>query len=981
MVDDGADEVEIPTQPADEVVDLSVEPAFHGVPVVGIGASAGGFDAIKKLIASLAENSGMAFIVIQHLDPKHETHLPSLLSSYTSLKVHLAADGMEVSPNCIYANPAGSYVGVRGNRLYLAAAVTQGGRRMPIDFLFRSLAEARGEKSIGIVLSGTGSDGTQGIRAIRQAGGVVVVQDPGTAQYGDMPESAIGTGLVDAILPVEQMGTFLVERARPAVEVPHVEAPPHIAPEDYKGILAQLLARTRSDFRGYKKSTVLRRIFRRMGLNQIEKPHDYLEFLRRNPDEAAQLRNDLLIGVTGFFREPEAFDDLCREAISQLVETKSPEEPIRVWVPGCASGEEAYSVSMLFLEEMERQGRTGPLQIFASDIDRAALDVARNGVYGRDVEQQLTLDRLRRFLSPVASGYTVSKQIREPIVFSVQNLVSDPPFSKLDLICCRNVLIYLQPEVQRKVMSLFAFSLRPGGYLFLGKSDSISGRDDLFELLSKKGRLFRRRASAKPDVGDLPSVRIDDHAIRMALEPGKALARPTVLSMVNQQVLLDHFGASLVLTDAKAKILHFFGDAAKFLTLPTGEPDLDLLKMARDRLGLRLRPAIHKALQTEERVFIEKVPVDWNGGTMLVNSTIRVLHPEGWTEPIVATIFEEAAETAPELERPRLDEDTVVRELEAELRATKDELQSTYEEFETSNEELKAANEEMMSMNEELQSANEELETSKEELQSINEELTTVNNQLSEKLDELSAANNDLANLLNVTQVATIFLDAKLKIKRFTPEATKLFNLIHEDIGRPIEHISQKFSGVGIIPDAKKALETLTAVDREVQCEEGTWYKMRVFPYRTLDNRIDGVVLTFNDVMRIKLAEGFAQALLQMARHPLAILDADLRVAAANEAFTRFLGLKPGEAVGELLYRLSAGQLDRPHLRLLLDDLAPGEAGRRETRLVIESPQLGRREVVLEARRVERESGALFQILLALQDMTGPDPAGVPRAV
>ncbi|OPZ34698.1 MAG: Chemotaxis protein methyltransferase Cher2 [Synergistetes bacterium ADurb.BinA166] len=596
---------------------------------------------------------------------------------------------------------------------------------------------------------------------------------------------------------------------------------------------------------------------------------------------------------------------------------------------------------MLLHAEMRKQQKNFPLQIFASDIDENALEKARLGRYSAEAVDAVPEQYRRDAFGPVDGHFLVAKHLRDSIVFSCQNLVSDPPFSRLDLVSCRNVLIYLQSEAQRKVISLFAFALVPGAHLFLGKSDSISGRDDLFQLVDKDARIFRRRASAKPNITDFPLAPSAETraAPRGAMAAGAI--KPLSLAHINQEVLLEHYKAAVVIVDARGKILHFFGDATRFLQLPTGEADLDILAMARDRLGLKLRPALHRVTDGEAMAHIHDVPLRRNGDTFRANVTLRPLHPEGWHEPLVAIIFEEVDSSGDEAPvNTELGRDEVVRELERELAATKNELQATYEQFETSNEELKAANEEVMSMNEELQSANEELETSKEELQSINEELTTVNNQLSEKVDELGTTNNDLANLLNATPVAVVFLDQNMRIKRFTPKATDLFNLIPEDAGRPIEHISQKFAGVNIVDDARGVMAHLNTVEREVHTQDA-WYLVRLLPYRTIDNRIEGVVAVFQDVTMHKVRQRLAITALDIMRRPAIVVDRNRSVVQVNESAREMLGYGHREIEGAAFHRLRGEDWNRPALRRLLDQAFDGVAGESPETLRIASPDQG----------------------------------------
>ncbi len=831
----------------------------HSTPalVVGIGASAGGIEALKELFTAMPSDSGLAFVVIQHLEPTHESRMADILGKCTSMKVVQAEDGMPVQANRVYANPAGKYLSIDAGRLVLSERSEQDRIRMPIDFFLTSLAEDQHEAAVGIILSGSsGSDGTRGVRAVRGAGGMCMAQDPETAQFPPMPQSAIDTGLVDHVLPVAQMPAALVsytQHAWPRAMSP-TDTAAEAASDDLESILKLLRVRASSDYRHYKKATIVRRIRRRMGIQQVASMADYLKLLEQNQGELTRLSRDMLIGVSSFFRDPEAFEELWKEAIVPLVTGRDPDSPLRAWVPGCATGEEAYSVAMLLLEAVASAGTTRPVQVFASDVDDRALELGRAGVYAEGIAEAISPDRLERFFTKQGQKYQVDKRLREAVVFSRQDLITDPPFSKLDLVSCRNVLIYIEPTVQKKVLSLFSFALNTGGYLFLGKSEGIADMGDLFEPVSKQRRIYRliqpnrRAAAAFPlHTGGRP-VRVPERT--PARLPANALMQ------ANQEVLLRHFKASIVLVNPRGQILHFYGETERYLGHPKGLASLNVLDMTTGTLSVRLRRALEKALQHDEVVTISRVPIP-RAGTPLANLTVMRVPSAPEADKLLAVIFEDAREPHPPafaVPVPAADE-PLVGQLEQEVKTLRNELRADAEEFDTTTEELKAANEEVMSMNEELQSANEELEASKEELQSVNEELTTVNSQLSEKLAELTAINNDLANLMGATDLATVFLDGQLRIKRFTPRATELLNLIPADLGRPISHITQNFDGKELAADSEKILKNLSTTEKEVQTRDGRWYTMRILPYRTLDDRIDGVVVTFADVTRLKQVE------------------------------------------------------------------------------------------------------------------------------
>jgi two-component system, chemotaxis family, CheB/CheR fusion protein len=826
--------------------------------IVGIGASAGGIEALKELFTAMPADSGLGFVVIQHLEPTHASHMAEILSKYTRMKVVQAADRVPVEANRVYANPAGKYLSIDAGRLVLSERSEQDRIRMPIDFFLTSLAEDQREQAAGIILSGSsGSDGARGVRAVHEAGGMCMAQAPDTAQFPAMPQSAIDTGLVDHVLPVAQMPAALVSFAKhawPRATNP-TDTTVEAASDDLESILKLLRVRANSDYRHYKKATIVRRIRRRMAIKQAASMADYAKLLQHDQRELTQLSKDMLIGVSSFFRDRDAFEELRREAITPLVAGRDPDSPLRAWVPGCASGEEAYTVAILLLEAAAAAGCACHVQVFASDVDDRALEVGRAGVYAESIAEVVSADRLGRFFTRQGDRRQVTKQLREAVIFSRQDLIADPPFSRLDLISCRNVLIYIEPAAQRRILALFGFALNPGGFLFLGKSEGIADMEDLFRPVSQQKRIYRLIQPGRRAVAAFPlhaGGRSAGAHERQPLLPPSAGA----LLEANQAALLAHFRASVVLVSPRGQILHFFGDTERYLGHPKGPASLNVLDMATGTLSAKLRRALEQALQGDEAVTISRVPMP-RAGMALAKLTVRKVPLTAGAAPLLAVVFEEVDEArpSPAAPPPPAADETLVAQLEQEVKSLRNELRADAEEYDTATEELKAANEEVMSMNEELQSANEELEASKEELQSVNEELTTVNGQLTENLAELTATHNDLANLLVATEIATVFLDRQLRIKRFTPRATRLLNLIPADVGRPISHITQNFDGKELAADSEQTLRSLLPLEKEVQTRDGRWHTMRVLPYRTLDDRIDGVIVTFSDVTRLKQVE------------------------------------------------------------------------------------------------------------------------------
>ncbi len=849
-------------------------PPLPGFPIVGIGASAGGLSAFEAFFSGMPSttDAGMAYVLVQHLAPDHSSILTELIQRYTRMKVLEVEDGMKVEINCAYIIPPNRDMAFINGALQLMEPDAPRGQRLPINFFFRTLAEDQRERAICVILSGTGSDGTQGLRAIKGEGGMAMVQNPESTEYDGMPRSAISTGLVDYILPPAEMPAQLVGYAS------HIYGkPPQPISSNSKNknalnkIFILLRTQTSHDFSLYKPSTIRRRIERRMAVQQISTLANYVKCLQKTPEEIEALFRDLLIGVTNFFRDPEAFTALENKAVSDILTAHPPGSTIRIWTAGCSTGEEAYSIAILFQEKMDVLKQNYKIQIFATDIDNQAISTARAGLYPSSISQDIPPDRLTRFFTSECEGamFRINKSIRDMLIFSEQDVVKDPPFSKLDLITCRNLLIYMGGDLQKKLIPLFQYALNKDGILFLGTSETIGEFADLFIEMDRKSKLFKRKddlyASQRSTLGRfVPSI-ISSDVANVSVESKVTASNKLPLRDITEKALLKEIAPAGALVDCHGDILYIHGRTGRYLEPMTGEAGVNnILKMAREGLYRDLTSALHKASLTNEIIRYHNLRVKTNGGFSRVNLTVRPVSvnisntPE---TPLLMVILDDTPTienisilTLPDGDDQSKEVDASIIALKQELRTKEEYLQTTNEELETSIEELKSSNEEMQSVNEELQSTNEELETSKEELQSVNEELATVNAELQSKVAELSRANNDMNNLLAGTGIGTIFVDHDLHILRFTPTATQIINLILSDIGRPVGHIVSNLIGYDtLVKDIQEVLQSLIPKEVDVLTEEDKWFTMRIQPYRTLENVIEGAVITFVDISEMKL--------------------------------------------------------------------------------------------------------------------------------
>ena len=854
---------------------------------------------------------------------------------------------------------------------------------MPIDYFFRSLAEDQKHRAIGIILSGTGTDGTLGLQAIKGESGMTMAQAVESAKYGGMPRSAIAAGAIDVIRSVTEMPEQLIAYARGLFKAPPLSDLAPI-PLDRAEILQKLFVllrdRTGCDFSLYKVNTTRRRIERRMIVHQIDDLDQYLRFVQANPEEIDKLFHELLIGVTSFFRDHQAFEVFAHKGLPLLFHDKPEGASIRIWVPGCSTGEEAYSLAMMcreFLTELKTRRR---VEIFATDVDSEAIETARAGLYPAGISGDVTPARLQRFFTKEDSWYRVKKEIRDLVVFAVHNLLMDPPFTKMDLVSCRNVMIYLEAKAQQRLLATFHYALKPNGLLWLGSSETASGFEEQFTLLDKKWKLFTRDARARalpylePFAIGTTHANVDTRAVG---EVDRAAAAQPVQAMIEQLLMERHVPPS-VFANAHGEVVYIHGRTGAYLEPAPGPPPQRLLDMAREGLRYELSIMLQQATGREAELVRRGVRVKANGGLRTVNVTLRRLgQPKGLSDLVWVT-FETVSEALREEKlRGIAPSKKAQASLQQELDDTKQRLQHTIEELQTSNEELKSANEELQSTNEELQSTNEELETAKEELQSLNEELVTVNAELQGKLEELSGVNDDLANLLNSTEVATIFLDNELSIKRFTPEAKKVVNLIVSDIGRPLSDISSRLADDQLIEDTREVQQTLVFKEREVQTTDGNWYFMRVVPYRTAKNTIEGLVLTFLNITKTKEAQhathtalNYAENIVETIDQPLLVLDAELRVVSANRSFYQTFNLTPQKAEHQLICNLGNSMLNIPKLRQLLEKLLPQDRPFEDFVLDQDFPSIGRKMLVLKARRLQQEVTTPARILLVMEDIT-----------
>ncbi|MCE5336879.1 MAG: PAS domain-containing protein [Desulfobacteraceae bacterium] len=955
------------------------EAAENSFPIVTLGASAGGLEALQNFFDHMPPDSGMAFVVIQHLSPNGKSMLGAILRKHTQMEVLDAEDEMRVEPNRVHLNPAGKDMGIFNGVLQMTNHVKSRGISLPIDYFLRSLALDQGERALCVILSGTGSDGTLGLKAIKESGGMTIVQDPASAKYDGMPRSAIEAGFADHILPVERIPQELLSY----VQQPYLRPPARLQTEEkqFAGYVQKILMLIRSvtgrDFTGYKHNTIHRRIRRRMAVHKIEHAADYLRYLQENNAEIYRLFRDLLILVTSFFRDPSAFDVLAAKAIPQILANHRDGSQMRVWVPGCATGEEAISISMLFLEAMDKLNSHIPLQVFATDVDPEAIQRARIAEYPETIISEVSQERLERFFVRKNGVYGLKKTVRDSIVFAVQDVVADPPFSRLDLVSCRNLLIYMDAPLQKKIMDLFHFTLNETGYLFLGISESIGEFSDLFSTLDAKAKVYKaKKVLTRQAASMLPPANLPVRAGRA--NAGERHREATTVKAFVEKIVLDEYAPVSVLINDRLEVVYSQGPTERYLLYPKGEPTSNIFKIIPAPLCNRLPSAVNRALLEGESCVLRGLRLKREARGRAVDVTVRPLCMPSDTRKFVLLVFTDRPYSEKHYAKKSGEEtDASFLEMERELQATRENLHATIEGHEAVNEELKSANEELQSMNEELQSMNEEMETAKEELQSTNEELVTVNSELQAKIDEMTDLNNDINNLLASTEIGTIFLNTHLGIKRFTPTMTKIFSLIPADVGRPIRDLTAKISYPDLYKDAQTVLDTLQAKEIEVKAEDGRWFLMRILPYRTKENIIDGVVITFIDVTERKLAgeqlraaKNFAERVVEAVRVPLLVLDTDLNVLSVNEQFCRVFRTTPAESENRRIYDLGNEQWNIGKLRELLERIVPNNSSVGDFEVEHDFPGIGFKKMSLNANLIPGEGDRPGMILLSVEDVT-----------
>lgn len=957
-------------------------------PIVGIGASAGGLQALLQLFVSMPKATGLAFVVIQHVDANNDSALARILSRATVMPVGEVKDNTVAQPNHVYVIAPGTVLTVLHGALTVVPKKCGDRQHTPIDSFLESLAQDKTNRAIGVVLSGTGADGARGVKEIKAVGGITFAQEPQTAEYEGMPRSAIATGMVDFVLSppgiagkISRIGwTRILANPEAKADDLFLDG----GADDLTRIIALLRKDSGINFADYKQLTIKRRIMRRMVLMKIDRLDDYVAYLRKNGAELAALQQDILISITNFFREPQTFEALKKNVFPAIVSASAANAPIRLWVPGCSTGEEAYSLAIALTEYLEDNAVDRRIQIFATDINETVIEKARAGIYPKTIIADVSPARRSRFFVEAEQGYRVSKTIRDICVFARQDIGQDPPISRVDLVSCRNVMIYFGPALHKRIFPLFHYALNPNGFLMLGASESIGIFSDLFNLVDKKHRIYTKKTVATPMVFEFTPA---EHA---AAGQSHSKDEPESISGADVQkeadrIVLGKYAPPGVIINSKLDIIQFRGRTGVYLEPASGAPNVNLLKMAREGLFAGLRDAVNQAKKENVLIRKEGLRVLKNGHSLLVDIDVVPIKGPLQKGEYFLILFRDAGsqpapDSMPDNGAPAREEfhlaaaaDEVLR-LKQEIAATKEYLQSINDQHEAVNEDLRYANEEVQSSNEELMSMNEEMETAKEELQSTNEELMTLNEELRTRNTELTHVNDDMINLLRCINLPVLILSSDLRIRRFNSIAEKVFNLIAADVGRPINNIKPNID----IPDLEQAslevIDTLNSKERDVQDRWGHWYSMQIRPYRTSDNKINGVIITFADIDAIKQslkvaqeAQEYAEAIVETVRHPMLVLDADLRLKTANKAFYQTFRLPPGALTGQSIYKMKDGQWDLPKLRTLLTDIVEHDTAFEDFAVSYDLPDIGRQKMLINARRMVNPQSKTVLILMAFE--------------
>jgi two-component system, chemotaxis family, CheB/CheR fusion protein len=947
--------------------------------VVGIGASAGGLEAVSELLKHLPSNTGMTFVFIQHLEPRQTSRLTDILSRITDMPVEVATDRLRMRRNHLYVMSPGLDITLSDGVLVLERRTESAGKHLPIDSFFHSLAKEQKSKAVAIILSGMGHDGSAGLKSIKEQGGTVFAQDEPSAQHGSMPAAAIDSGYVDIVTTPRKIAAELVRLAQERPKKGQKKR--SVAENSLRSIFSLLRSKSEVDFTQYRKTTVRRRIQRRMVVHRIDNMDDYFALLKRNPEELDALFREMLIHVTSFFREPETFEALRSIVLPRLLEVRAKNDPIRIWLPGCSTGEEAYSLAIIVTEFFDNRIESPGIQIFATDVSERVLEIARKGIFDSSIEASISKDRRRRFFSKHELGYQVNKHVRDLCVFARQNVLRDPPFSRLDLISCRNVLIYFETAAQKKLIPIFHYALKPGGFLLLGGAETVGSFGDLFQPVDSTTKLFVKRPVQGPSLSsmeiELPSL--PEHPLQ-EFAAQNALIQPDFRREVDR-TLMDRYCPPAIVVDNGMKIVQFRGNVAPFLDPEPGEASLDLFRMLRSSLEMPLRSLINDAKKKKARVRKEAVLFQSPGHSTFLNLEIIPMSDSAVRERNFLLLFEDSplsisnATGTKAKKGGRNSQDARVSQLEQELATSREHLQTLIEEQESTNEELRSANEEIQSSNEELQSTNEELETAKEELQSTNEELITLNEELKSGNLELTEVNNDLMNLLKSVNIPIVMVDRGLRIRRFTPVAQRTLKLISADVGRMITDLRADVEVPQLADLISEVMDNLTTKEVEVQDRKGHWYNLQIRPYETADNKITGAVMILFDINAAKLDAGrsrlmasYAEAFMATVRGSVVVLDSQLRVEKATPYFYDTFRLLPKETEGFSIFDVGNGQWNFPQFRTLLEESITRQPRVSDFELEHEFPRLGRKRIALNIRRLEAENPETTVTIISISD-------------